>query len=414
MYEGERNALPRLLKPQQFFFIYIVDNTFTLTHVRIIMADQQYSSSQGNQFSEFIGTVLEDKESFSRVIKVHLKEMLPFVQGEVKAIEDTKKIESASDGFTGTITTTNMVEAKWIGFSNRRYPPDVRKNEQVRVWKYADSDDYYWDSMGRDDNLRGPERLNFSVSGEPGPVDTLNDDNTYFVELDSRHKKRAIIRTSKKNGEKYAYLFCLDAINNRVTLCDDSNNEIRIESDTPRVLMRNRNGTIVDLCMKNLSMVAPEDATLKAGRQFTVDTPVVTFVNESGDGTMHWKAHDVHLDADKSFVATSPSIGLNGAVRADTIVATQVQSTGYSTGDPGSAYTGATTDIEDGSGSKPNNPPNAGGGDASNRHCAAWEEVSAALRIIADCLTNTLGACPEVSAVYELADKCQMRKNRGE
>ena len=42
---------------------------------------------QGGKWTLFLGTVVEDKKPFERVIKVHLQELLPFMAGEVAPID---------------------------------------------------------------------------------------------------------------------------------------------------------------------------------------------------------------------------------------------------------------------------------------------------------------------------------------
>lgn len=375
---------------------------------------KQYEQEQGNKFNEYIGIVVEDKDTYSRTIKVYLEELLPFVQGDIKPILQKKQVDSNADGHVSKVSLSNYVEAKYIGSPNRRYPPDVRAYEQVYVWKYADSEEYYWDSMGRDDNRRGPERLNFSVSGSAGPVDTLTDENTYYIELDTRLKKRIVLKTSKKNGEDYAYTIQLDPNNSRLQICDDSNNEILIDSTVPRVRLRNKSGSILDLADKNGSIIIPQDLLLKAGRQLVLNVPVVTCATENGDGAVLWRAKDLKMELAKSMVIQSPCIGLQGATRTDTIVATDIQAESFSHGSAGSRYSGVQTNVETGTGSNPTNSPNTGGGGASNRHCAAWEETHEAIIKLAECIALLAGECPEHSNIIELANQAKMPRNRGE
>ena len=100
------------------------------------------STQQGGKWTVYLGTVLEDKKPFERIIKVHLQELLPFVAGEVTPV-DTQSVVNSTEGYSGQVETTNNIEAKYFdGFSNRRYPPDIRKNEQVLIFNYADSDTY--------------------------------------------------------------------------------------------------------------------------------------------------------------------------------------------------------------------------------------------------------------------------------
>ncbi len=370
-------------------------------------------SQQGGMWTIYLGTVLEDKPPFERTIKVHLQELLPFVAGEVSPV-DAKNVVRADDGYAGQISTSNNIEAKYFdGFTNRRYPPDIRKNEQVLILNYADSDSYYWISLGRDDGLRKKERLNLSVADTPTVVDELTDDNTWFIELDTLHEKKIRISTSNSDGEQFRYLLMIDAKNSKVILCDDNNNEILIESNTPRIRLRNHDGTIIDMAQKNMALIVPEDLLIKVGRQAVFDIPALSFTNTSKDGVTEWKVKDISIKADKSMTVTSPCIELDGAVHTKRIVSGPIQATGYSTGSDGGAYKSVSVNTDDGSGSNPNNAPNNGGGDANNRHASAWEQVRAALYLIADCFED-LGGCSQAATVRSLADTSKMPLNRGE
>lgn len=369
-------------------------------------------SQQGGKWTLYLGTVLEDKKPFERVVKVHLQELLPFTSGEVKPISDKKKV--GSEDVTKSVETTNTTEAQYFdGFTNRRYPPDLRKNEQVIVINYADSDTYYWISAGRDDHLRKKERLNLSVADTPTVVDALTDENTYFIEMDTLHSKKIRICTSNSDGEQFRYLIMIDAKTNQIVLCDDNDNEILIDSNVPRIRLRNTDGTMIDLAQKNMTMIVPQDLLIKVGRQAVFDIPVISFRNASGDGTTKWNIQDMHIEADKSVVMKSPCIEMDGAVHTKRIVSGPIQATGYSTGNDGGSYGGAEVDTDSGSGSKPQNSPNNGGGDESNRHAAAWEQVSEALKLIADCIDEIAG-CGSTGAIRSLADISKMQLNRGE
>ena len=122
----------------------------------------------GNSFKEYIGIVVEDRKLESRQIKVFLREMTPFAAGKLgdNTRNETFNIKSDSGATeSGSVSTTNNVTADYFGGdSNRAFPPDVVKGEQVKVCKYADEDKYYWTSMGRDDNRRKTELIRWAAS----------------------------------------------------------------------------------------------------------------------------------------------------------------------------------------------------------------------------------------------------------
>lgn len=79
----------------------------------------------------------------------------------------------------------------------------------------------------------------------------------------------------------------------------------------------------------------------------------------------------------------------------------------------GNSYKPTSIDLSSGSGTVGGGSPRRpGSGGNSNRHCAAWEQVSAALNIIADCME--LQGCPQAEEVRALASGAKMERNRGE
>ena len=123
------------------------------------------------------------------------------------------------------------------------------------------------------------------------------------------------------------------------------------------------------------------------------------------------------MNASKALVINSPCIGLNGALKVDTIVANHIQSEGYSTGSHGSDYKGAGHNLADGTGTSGNNVPDRGDGGGNNRHCAAWEQLMAATELICDMLACNCSktGCPDTTAqVRSLIAQAKMLRNRGE
>jgi hypothetical protein len=205
----------------------------------------------------------------------------------------------------------------------------------------------------------------------------------------------------------------MDVDKGELYLCDDVNNEVYINSHAPRIRIKNKSGTLLDLHKENLLASALKDCVIKAGRQLVIDSPAMTFSNSNKSGTMVWNAKDVTMNLKKSWVCNSPAIGLNGAVVTDTVVAKHVQAEGFSTGMQGGNYSSSNIDLKTGEGNNPSNPPNAGGNSSSNRHCTAWEEFSEALRIVHHCLSIKNPDCPELDSLLDLANKAKMPLNRG-
>jgi len=411
----------------------------------------------GSKFQLFIGLALTDKEKYSTKLKIHLTEMTPFVSGDLEEKDILHEVSSKSTNQSATIEISNIFECEYFSmFSNRLYPPDVKKGEQVFVIKYADSDDYYWFSPGRDDYLRRTERLAFGVSNLKKAKTTLSEEDVYFIEFDTDVNKHIVLKTSKSDNEPFQYILKMDAKNSRLHICDDDQNQILIDSNVPRVLMANKDGSFLDLSQKNATIFAPDDCTIKVGRQLVIDTPILTANVTRGAGAFKVLAKNVAINGSSSSVVKSPSIGLSGATITNSLMAKHVTAEGYSTGPVSSPsskfstrayltsspssfvskpaisyptdenskidkndsmYQDVETNIASGTASSPNNSPKKSiSGTDANRHCAAWEDVTEAFDAVIGHL-NTLYGYHQSSLSDNISthvENSKMPKNRGE
>jgi len=380
--------------------------------------DQQ----QATNVRYYIGHVAEDKDPSSVEIVVSVPGLTPGVVGALGHAEATERfsVNTTGDAKTGgSIKVTNTIRAVYRGMTNRKYPPDVVKAEQVLITKYEDIDYYFWESLGRDADLRKLETLRIEVSDSEDLIKVLTDDNTYYAELDTRNG-RVRIKTSKSNGEKYAYDFLVNTKENYASLSDDSGNELMIDSDIPRVRLKNREGTVLDAIQKLLLLAAPEDVVLKADRQVLFNTPTVTFGNQAGSGVTRMNTKALCVSASDSVVFDSPITGISGDTKiTGHLVSGPARAEGFSTGPVGGGYGGANTDLETGTGTIPKNTPDRNN-NATGRHASAWEQVSEAIRIIYDCLDeiskgNFAGEkYDQYKRLPQLAAEAIMEKNRGE
>lgn len=215
--------------------------------------------------TSFMGYAVSDKPENSRTLRVWSNELLPFLQGEVTATEAKGEIKTTGrkGEYTATITKANYIEAEWRDEnSGNAFPPDVRKGEEVIITNYGDTDNFTWKSAARNDNARRTETKRFSISGTLENAPSLTDDNTYFIEMDTRRTHRIRISTSNQDEEEHRYLICIDADKSMLSISDDINNTFIIDSNVPRVVMRNADESIVDLNTKNIVMMCKKDITI--------------------------------------------------------------------------------------------------------------------------------------------------------
>ena len=243
-----------------------------------------------NDFKTYIGIVVEDKQLQSREIKVYIRDMTPYSAGNLG--DNTRQEQYTITNETGekvssNVNTTNSVTADYFGlYSNRAFPPDVVKGEQVLVLQFADEDKYYWVPMGRDDNLRKGELIRFAASDDMSPSKQLTEANTYFVELDTKLAKRIRLHTSKSNGEAFGYDVIIDAMNSFIQIADDQGNRIELVSPESKIKLTNNSGTTVNIEKENITVLAPSEITVRAGSTLNVIAPTINIngsnINSTG------------------------------------------------------------------------------------------------------------------------------------
>lgn len=214
----------------------------------------QHDEDDGLKFAVYVGIAICDKEFDSPVLQVYAPSILPFMGLADKEIAATRVrsqpeiLQMNGSVSKDEVSVKNYIEAVYFGLhTNRELPPDVRKGEQVLLLRIQNTDTYFWISLGRDDNLRRGERWKVRVSDDMKFQKDLDDDNTYWMELDTLLNKHIWLQTSDSDGEKYIYTIKIDAVKNTVLICDNARNEWLLESDKNRILSRNGDGSFVDI-----------------------------------------------------------------------------------------------------------------------------------------------------------------------
>ena len=440
IYKGGRLASLPYKKNIIFLLLNVIFTT--INNKGYIMNTVKTKEDAGNKFSLYFGIAVEDKLPNAETLHICILELNPFVEGEIKQETETVQVGDDTSGIRENATLSNSIEADYFSIlTNRRYAPDVKKGEQVFVFRYADSRKYYWFPIGRDDYLRRTERYTIGVSNNQTTPNGLSDNNSYTLELDTKYNKHIFIKTSKTDGEKFQYLIKIDAKQNTVHICDDNDNQILLDSNVPRIFLSNSEGAFIDIVKKNVMIAALEDVIIKAGRQFVLDTPIISSQNTIGSGATEFNSRNMTFNANGSFVVNSPSIGLNGAVVANSVVADGVLSSGYSTGhvsisrsiksvvkkittkavDTITQYIGTVVNIFTGTATTPSNPPRGAAGDGSNRYCAAWDHTDPAFDTVCEAIEKiakspyvNVDVSSLVAQARELSKQSKMLRNRGE
>ena len=183
-------------------------------------------------------TDLKVKEKVLKVVPddIELRQLLP---EEVLPLEKTK-----------------YLYADWCGINNpNRYTsPNVCKGEKVIIYRYSNTDRYFWDTLGFELNLRKEDHVIDVYSDKPnideGNVKANIDEDledTYYI-MKSPRDKIMKIHTTDKYGELTTYDITIKTDEGFIEVIDGKGNFIKLDSATD-TLTANMN--------KEIHLIAP-------------------------------------------------------------------------------------------------------------------------------------------------------------
>lgn len=189
------------------------------------------SENQESGLKRFsIGIVLKDKEENSYLIYVDPIEETSGTNDDLGSKVETSTTELKDH--RGVVKKSSLVggagiEAKWIalGVSNRMTPPDVYAGESVQIYRYADTNSYYWTTMTQEPGIRRLEKMVVGCSNlrEKGAAYDL--DTSYWVMLDTRNKK-VKLHTADNDGEAMTFDIEIDTQEGLLSIQDGMGNQL--------------------------------------------------------------------------------------------------------------------------------------------------------------------------------------------
>lgn len=247
--------------------------------------------------------------------------------GEISATVGSIKsegIDGQGQKYQVTLEFTDSIPARWLPMDTQRLtPPDVRIGERVRLYRVADTDQFFWRTLGLDNNLRRLETVIYAFSATQEDTEELNVENSYFFEV-STHSKHITLSTSKANGEPFAYKIQLDTEEGIFTITDDAGNFFILNSRDTLLHLENKDGSLLRLDKRNGLLVIPDtyeiqctDYKLSASKTITTETADHSHKSSNYSN----KTNVYNLDASSSITEksatvtiTAPPIALNGNV----------------------------------------------------------------------------------------------------
>lgn len=195
-----------------------------------------------------MGRVAENIELGSKVVRVYFTEDRIGEDEEVIANPQREEVtyQTSEGERKAAATTDTSFPCTWLKRnSNRVTPPNVRRDDEVIVWRMGDSDNYYWEDTGNA-NVKRLETVIWAYSADPnGPI---NGDltNAYVVEM-STHQGLFAIHTSTANGEPFAWDFQIDAKGGRASVESSGGEHVLIDSNEELVELMNASDSVAQL-----------------------------------------------------------------------------------------------------------------------------------------------------------------------
>ena len=244
-----------------------------------------------------LGIVVETKKDDTDLIKVSPTEILPLQNGllsEQKRDYTVKMPNASGVQKSSEIKGDDVVVAKWIpfGHSNRITAPDVVEGETVILFRFADNDEYHWTTLFREPSLRRLETVMYAFSDIAAPGQAFDKDSSYYFEVSTK-EKHVTFKTSKADGEPYAYLIDIDTGKGLMTVIDDVRNEVSINSKTGEIKVKtNEKVTIetktAEIKASQINLKGPVQITgaLTVSSGITAGSNISTPANIAAGGTV--------------------------------------------------------------------------------------------------------------------------------
>lgn len=228
-------------------------------------------------------------------------EQLSMLDGQLISLPFDSEAEGLRpDGstYSSKVKLNTALTATWLPFgSNRKDPPDVRRGERVFIYRYGDTDQYYWKETGWDDHLRRLETVHYRFSATADPDANMDDPENYYHLMVSTHEKLITLKTSSVNGEACQYALQFNTGTGLFVLTDDQGNFFQLESLAKIMSMQNGDGTLWQLDKEKIYGYARDQMHVLAEKKIHFQTKDFLLECETGQ-----------INASTSFGIKTPSL----------------------------------------------------------------------------------------------------------
>ncbi len=229
-----------------------------------------------------LGIVVEDKKINTDYAIITPIEQLSTVDGKLSNTETISTPKGAP------VKKRNTIIAKWIqdGQTNRITSPNVYKNETVKIFRFADTDKYYWTTVFHEPNIRRLEEVTYAYSNKKTPLETYDSSSSYYITY-STLNKFIHLHTSTNDGEAAGFDFFINTKTGEISIVDTNNNQIYWKSVSKKLIIQNfkefdinilnlinvQIGKTLNINVGNSSSLTSPQVVINANQSVTVNTP---------------------------------------------------------------------------------------------------------------------------------------------
>jgi hypothetical protein len=183
-----------------------------------------------------LGIVVVDKPNDSDEVEVTPIEDIPNISSVYKDYKPKFEVElpdARGVKRKSMIIGKSTIKAKWLPLnnSNRITSPNVIKNETIMLYRYADSEDYYWNTMFHEPKIRRLEKVRYAFGNKSKPLEEWNHESSYWFEVSTlKGEKWVRMHISNNDYEMSGYDVTFNARTGVFSVEDTHGNFVKMDS----------------------------------------------------------------------------------------------------------------------------------------------------------------------------------------
>jgi len=215
-----------------------------------------------------LGYVAKDIAEDEMYIDVFPIELLPSTNTEL-SVEDgiERDIVSGDNNESISVIKGSLIKAKWLARGSMRLePPTVCKGETVILYRYSNTDKFFWEPLGHEIHLRKNEKATYVFSNKKS---TENGDITaaYYITIDTINKVLRL-HTDDSDEELTTYDIELNTKDGYLTLLDGKGNEITLDSKNDDLKIKTNKTLNIETLDKTVNI---DNLTINAKKDYVTD-----------------------------------------------------------------------------------------------------------------------------------------------